>query len=188
MGGAILGSSAHAQLLFERVFENSPDAILITDSDGRIIRGNPQVERIFGYRPDELIGQLIEALIPDRFRQIHPSHRSGYNTQPQQRPMGMGLELFGKRKDGNEFPVDIMLSPLRVDGTPFALSVIRDVTRRKQAEQERDRQASVVREQAALLELAHDSVIVRDLENHITFWNRGAERSTAGSEKKHWDS
>ncbi len=175
MGGAIPETSAHAQFLFEQLFENAPDAILVTNSDGRITRANGQVERIFGYSRDELVGQLIETLVPERFRQIHPAHRNSYNAQPQQRPMGMGLELFGKRKDGSEFPVDIMLSPLSLDGTPFTLAVVRDVTRRKHAEQEHDRQASIAREQAALLDLAHDSIIVRDLENRITFWNRGAE-------------
>jgi PAS domain S-box-containing protein len=175
MGGAMTEISAHAQFLFEQLFENSPDAILVTNSDGRITRANAQVERIFGYSRDELVGQLIETLIPERFRRIHPAHRNRYNAQPQPRPMDLGLELFGKRKDGSEFPVDIMLSPLSLDGTPFTLAVVRDVTRRKDAEQERDRQASIAREQAALLDLAHDSIIVRDLENRITFWNRGAE-------------
>jgi formate hydrogenlyase transcriptional activator len=161
--------------LFENLFEFSPDAVLVTDQTGLIVRANKQTEQMFGYHRQELIGQLVEILVPQRFRSIHPKHRSDYAAQPHTRPMGAGLDLFGFRKDGSEFPVDIMLSPLTVQSESFVLAVVRDITRRKHAEQERDRQASVAREQAALLELAHDSIIVRDLENRITFWNRGAE-------------
>ena len=161
--------------LFEKLFEFSPDAVLVTDHTGSIVRTNMQTEDMFGYERQELVGQLIEILVPQRFRSIHPSHRSKYAVQPHMRPMGAGLDLYGQHKDGSEFPVDIMLSPLTLNGESFVLAVVRDVTRRKQAEQERDLQASVARKQAALLELAHDSIIVRDLENRITFWNRGAE-------------
>lgn len=161
--------------LFETLFEFSPDAVLVTDATGNIVRANAQAEWMFAYDREDLIGQPIEILVPERFRSIHPQHRSDYAAQPHTRPMGAGLELHARRKDGSEFPVDIMLSPLTLDNAPFAVAVVRDVTRRKHAEQERDRQASIAREQAALLELAHDSIIVRDLENRITFWNRGAE-------------
>ncbi len=164
-----------ASVLFEKLFEFSPDAVLVADSVGFIVLANAQAERLFAYDRQELVGQPIEILVPERFRSIHPIHRSRYAALPHTRPMGAGLELFARRKDGSEFAVDIMLSPLTVEGAPFTLAVIRDVTLRKRVEQERDRQASIAREQAALLDLAHDSIIVRDLENRITFWNRGAE-------------
>ena len=167
--------SVNTNDLFEKLFEFSPDAVLVADQTGSIVRANLQTEHMFGYDRQELVGQLVEILVPQRFRFIHPTHRSQYAAQPHMRPMGAGLDLYGQRKDGSEFLVDIMLSPLTLDGESFVLAVVRDITRRKQAEQERDRQASVAREQAALLELAHDSIIVRDLENRITFWNRGAE-------------
>ena len=161
--------------LFEKLFEFSPDAVLVTDKTGSIARANAQTNHIFGYAAQELIGRPVEILIPERFRPIHPKHRGDYATQPHTRPMGVGLQLYARRKDGTEFPVDIMLSPLTLDGKSFVLAVVRDITRRRQVEEERDRQAAVAPEQAALLELAHDSIIVRDLENRITFWNRGAE-------------
>lgn len=164
-----------ASVLFEKLFEFSPDAVLVADSVGSIVLVNAQAERMLGYDRQDLIGQAIEILIPERFRSVHPKHRSNYAAQPHTRPMGAGLELFARRKDGSEFAVDIMLSPLTVEGAPFTLAVIRDITLRKRVEQERDRQASLAREQAALLDLAHDSIIVRDLDNRITFWNRGAE-------------
>jgi formate hydrogenlyase transcriptional activator len=161
--------------LFQKLFESSPDAVLVTDRTGLIVRANSQAENMFGYGPQELVGQAVEVLVPEPFRSIHPKHRGDYSAQPHTRPMGAGLNLSGRRKDGSEFPVDIMLSPLEVKGEPLILAVVRDITRRRLEEQERDRQASLAREQAALLELAHDSIIARDMENRITYWNRGAE-------------
>ena len=161
--------------LFEKLFEFSPDAVLVTDKNGSIVRANRQTEGMFGFDRQDLIGQPVEILIPERFRSIHPKHRGDYAEQSRTRPMGAGLDLYARRRNKTEFPVDIMLSPLTLEGQSFTLAVVRDITERKQAEQERDRQASIVRGQAALLELAHDSIIVRDLENRITFWNRGAE-------------
>ncbi len=121
---------------FRSLFEFSPDAIVVSDPDGRIAEINGQVEKSFGYQRAELIGQPVENLVPERFRNVHVDHRKGYATQPRTRPMGAGLDLYGRRKDGTEFPVDIMLSPVRTAGGKFVLSVIRDLSEKKQAEEE----------------------------------------------------
>ena len=108
---------------------------------GRIAEVNGQVAKFFGYDRAELIGQAVEMLIPERFRNAHPGHRKEYTGHPQTRPMGIGLELRGLRKDGTEFPVDIMLSPVETPGGRVVLSVIRDLSEKKQAEEELERRA-----------------------------------------------
>jgi PAS domain S-box-containing protein len=108
---------------------------LVANQNGRIVRVNAQVEQMFGYIRDELIGEPIEALIPERTKLQHALHRSVYLAEPHARPMGAGLELYGKRKDGSEFPVDIMLSPMEAEGGCIIIAVIRDITKRKQAEE-----------------------------------------------------
>ena len=124
-----------SQALFEKLFEFSPDAIVVIDSEGKIARVNGQVETMFGYRREELLGQPIEVLLPERFRPIHPRHRKNYHANPRVRAMGAGLELYARRNDGSEFPVDIMLGPLEYEGSSQVLGVIRDITERKRAEE-----------------------------------------------------
>lgn len=125
-----------------RIFEFAPDAILLVDRSGRIVKANAQTERMFGYTRDELIGQNVEILIPRRLAERHIGYRSGYMETPHARPMGVGLDLFGRRKDDTEFPVDIMLSPLEFENGKLVLGVVRDATERKriegQAEQARE--------------------------------------------------
>ena len=121
--------------LFEKLFEFSPDAVIVVDLTGAIIRANAQAERIFGYERQEMIGQSVEMLMPERFRSIHPEHRTHYNTNPHRRPMGAGLDLFGKRKDGTEFPVDIMLGPVETENGSLVLGVIRDLSQVKEVEE-----------------------------------------------------
>ncbi|MGO9271706.1 MAG: sigma 54-interacting transcriptional regulator [Terriglobia bacterium] len=118
----------------EKLFEYSPDGTVASDSQGVIVRVSGQLEKMFGYNRHELIGQPIEILLPERFRDAHVSHREDYGQQARMRPMGAGLELYGRRKDGSEFPVDIMLSPLEGAGGWQVLGVVRDITERKQAE------------------------------------------------------
>jgi formate hydrogenlyase transcriptional activator len=128
-------NSAHAEGLFERLFEFSPDAIFVVNQAGAIVRANAQAERLFGYDRSELAGLAVEALIPERFRAMHPKQRGEYAAQPHIRPMGAGLELYARRKDGSEFPVDIMLGPVSGVQDAAVLAVIRDLTQKKRDEE-----------------------------------------------------
>jgi PAS domain S-box-containing protein len=114
-----------------RIYEFAPDAILLVDRDGRIVQANAQTEKMFGYDRDELIGEVVEILIPKRFTAHHIGYRQGYMKSPHARPMGVGLDLFGRRKDGTEFPVDIMLSPIELEHDALVLGVVRDATERR---------------------------------------------------------
>ena len=117
------------------LFQSAPDAIVTVDADGRIERANDQAESMFGYTRQELIGQRIEMLIPARFQMQHAQHRTDYMLQPRMRAMGVGLELYGRRKNGAEFPVDIMLSPVQTQQGRSVIAVVRDISERKQAEE-----------------------------------------------------
>ena len=125
-----------AQTFFEQLFTSLPDAIMVVDSEGRILEANPQAESLFGYVCSELLGNRVEILIPERFRSSHAAHRGDYGKHPHIRPMGAGLELYGRRKDGSEFPVDIMLSPLETETGQYVLCVVRDITEQKRMEGE----------------------------------------------------
>ncbi len=116
------------------LFEYAPDTMVLVDSSGHITRINAQVEAMFGYRQMELLNQPIECLLPERFRQGHIKHRADYNIEPHIRTMGAGLELSGRRRDGSEFPVEIMLSPIETRDGRQVIAVVRDTTRRKRAE------------------------------------------------------
>ncbi len=115
------------------LFEAFPDAIAVIDRHGRITQMNAQVEAIFGYNRNELQDKPVEFLIPQRFRERHVKHITGYIADPHMRPMGVSLELFGQRKDKSEFPVDIMLSPMTTESDNMVIAIVRDVTGPKQA-------------------------------------------------------
>jgi PAS domain S-box-containing protein len=125
---------------FRGLVEAAPDAIVITDQRGRIVLLNAQAERLFGYRREEVLGELVEALVPKRYRPRHPAYRNDYFREPKTRAMGAaGVELYGVRKDGSEFPAEISLSPLETEEGTLALTAIRDTTERKKTEVERIR-------------------------------------------------
>lgn len=135
-----------ADPMFHGLLESAPDAMVIMASDGRIALANAQTDRMFGYRREDLIGREIEMLIPPRFRGGHERHRTGFFADPQRRQMGVGLELWGLRRDGTEFPVDVSLSPLRTDEGVLVSAAIRDITERREQEQRLRRQHDEIME------------------------------------------
>jgi PAS domain S-box-containing protein len=136
-----------AERKFEQFIEFAPDAIVGIEADGRIALVNGQTEKLFGYARDDLIGERVEKLIPGRFHERHEGHRSAYFGDPRTRPMGAGLELFGTRSDGTEFPCEISLSSIETERGPMATASIRDISDRVAAEQEREQLAAELAEQ-----------------------------------------
>jgi formate hydrogenlyase transcriptional activator len=174
MNVASKDGSEHSQALFKELFLASPDAIVVTSPGGRISAANPATEQLFGYSETELIGNLVEILIPERSRARHPQFRGSYAAAPTPRPMGSGLELYGRRKDGTEFPVDIMLSPVDTQGEQSILTVVRDITERRQVETALRQSEERFR---LLVEGAKDyAIFVLDPEGKVATWNSGAER------------
>jgi PAS domain S-box-containing protein len=128
-----------AEARFAGLLEAAPDAMVCVDAGGRIALVNAQTERLFGYGRDELIGQPVEVLVPDQVRDLHSGHRAGYMADPRPRPMGAGLQLAGRRRDGSTFPAEVSLSALGTDEGLLVTAVVRDVTERLEIAAERER-------------------------------------------------
>src|SRR6185437_3733935 len=156
----------HAEQKFRQLLEAAPDAMLVVNQNGRIVLVNSQVEKVFGYRREEILNQEVELLVPERYRKGHIIRRDVYAHNPRSRLMGAGLELYGLRKDGTEFPVEISLSPIDTEEGTLICAAIRDVTERTRAEQ-KFRQ---------LLEAAPDAVVVSDGSGEIVLVNAQVEK------------
>jgi PAS domain S-box-containing protein len=174
-------------LLSPSILEAIPDALVAVNQQGVIIQINSQTETLFAYTRDELIGQKVEVLVPERQRAGHGQHRADYHQKPKIRRMGSGLDLYGRRRDGSEFPVEISLSPIGVGDAMIVLSAIRDISDRKRIEEElrraheeldrrksrelRDSQNRL----ALIVDSSQDAIIGKNLDGIITHWNKGAE-------------
>jgi PAS domain S-box-containing protein len=148
-----------SQAMFQGLFQFGPDAVLVTGPDGCIRQANFQAGRTFGHTREELVGQPVEVLIPERFHETHRRQRADYAFSPRARPMGEGRELYARRKDGSEFPVDIMLAPLQTPDGPLTLAAVRDISHRKANEEITRARA---RQQAALAEFGQRALSSSD--------------------------
>lgn len=162
-----------AEERFRQLIEGMPNGIVMVDQQGQLMLVNAQIEKSFGYSRDALIGQPIEMLVPERFRAHHSAYRDGFIASPTARPMGSGRDLYGLRKDGSEFPVEIGLNPIETEQGVMVLGTIVDITERKQAEEKLHRSQEQL---AGIIGSAMDAIITVDDEQRIVLFNAAAEK------------
>jgi PAS domain S-box-containing protein len=143
---------------YERLLESAPDALVYVEEDGSIALCNAQFEKLFGYEGEDLVGRDLETFIPERFRGGHRAHMRGYFGNPRVRPMGTGLKIFGLKKDGEEFPADISLSPLRSEGRLLVVAAVRDITERIKTEERLERNYLIQRVISNVLKISLEPV------------------------------
>src|SRR5208282_4903468 len=175
-------------LLSSELLETLPDAIVAVDHDGTIIQVNTQTQELFGYLRDELVGQKVELLVPESFRAQHDHHRASFASAPRTRRMGAELDLYGRRRNGTQFPVEISLSPVSTADGMVVLSAIRDISDRKRIAEELRRANEELHRRtaeqlgeyrsrlASIVDSSEDAIIGKDLDGIVTSWNKGAER------------
>ena len=160
---------------YYRMLDAAPDALVIADAEGTIRLVNTQAEELFGYQRKELLGAPIELLLPERLRASHVGHRDHYATAPKVRSMGSGLELFGRKKDGSEFPLEVSLSPLETEAGLFVLSALRDITERKRAlslQRAAEQQAQIVSQRLlSAVESIQGMFVLFDADDRIVLCN-----------------
>ncbi|HEX5648200.1 MAG TPA: PAS domain S-box protein [Steroidobacteraceae bacterium] len=157
----LMQAARHLEARYGELLESTPDGMLLVGETGHIVLANGNAERMFGYDPGELQGRPIDALVPHRVREEHVGRRAAYFEQPRVRAMGGGAELLGRRKSGEEFPVEVSLSPLRTDDGLVVISAVRDVSDRLNA----------TRRFRALLEAAPDAIVITDAQGRIVLAN-----------------
>jgi len=169
------------------LLEALPDAVVAVDREGTIVQANSQAQDLFGYECDQLIGQKVEMLVPEGYRIRHQQHREKFARTPKTRRMGADLDLYGRRRNGSEFPVEISLSPVSTEKGTLVLSAIRDISDRKRIAEELRRANEELHRRtaeqlgeyrsrlASIIDSSEDAILSKDLNGVITSWNKGAE-------------
>ncbi len=180
-----LDGSLDGGRIFRELLDTAPDPTIVVDEEGTIVLVNLQTERVFGYARGELLGKKIEALIPSRYHRRHVSHRAAFTHDPRVRPMGSGIELYGQKRNGEEFPLEISLSPVSAGGRKLVSASIRDITERKRDEQEKHR---IQQHLLSAVESIQGAFAIFDKNDHLVLcnsayramWSSGVDEGVIG--------